>query len=1072
MPVHETLMSYKSKTSSDIKLDEKQYVEIPFLEHLRDLEWTTVEKEKTGQWRSATKEVLLDVELRKKIKELNDWMQPDQVEKAIRDLRIDYTSSLVDANEQILNLLLKGTRVQGNRQEEDSKNRTVKYIDFSEEGISKNSFVAISQFKLEVPGREAPRYPDIVLFINGIPVVVVECKSDKLQDPMGDAIDQLNMYSNQGRYEGEGLGNPELFYYNQFTIATCQRDAKFGTISTTDEKYFYRWLNPHPYTLGDLKKRSKTQSSPTNQERLVQGMLNKKNLLSLIQTFTIFTANDKGRKVKIVGRYQQFKAVKKVVDRLLTKNDPKLRGGIIWHTQGSGKSLTMMFIVREMWNYYKLQNFKIVFVTDRTDLEKQLTGTSQSIGYTVHVASSIASLRSLLKANTSDLVMAMIQKFQPNDVEKLKAEIDDAEEIKDEEVQVIFPELNPDPNILVMIDEAHRSQYKVLGASLRRALPNATYVAFTGTPIEKTSNTFGELIDEYTMKDAVEDGVTLEIVYEGRTEKSGVKDKQAMDTKFIDVFQDYTPEQCLKILGFSTREAYLEALPTIESKARDMVDHYVNQIFPNRFKAQVVAVSRLACARYKAAIDKALQEKIALLENHNPDKIDIDALKKLKTGVIISAKHKDKKELEQYTREHDLLIADFKLPFNSDKGKGNTGILIVNNMLLTGFDAPIEQVLYLDRMITNHNLLQAIARVNRIADGKTCGFVVDYVGVGHHMVDALNDYKEEEIKKVLTGFKNSTVNVDGLRHAHQKIMDLVKSYGIESLNDLNAFYDLFFDEKIRFEYLDAFREFANYLDRVLPQPAGLDYLPDFKKLSLINAKAAEHTRDERFNKALMTEKLRAIADEYLKSQGVFGKIEPISIMADSFDKHVGHIPKKETRAKEIIHAVRHEIEMNIDLDPVLYASYSEALEAILKEFADNWDMIYQKLEELRRRMKKQKAEEPNYGLDRKRQMPFFRVLQKELFDNATPSEEQISVMVNNVQHITEMIKTELSFHEFWNNRMAQGKLKGMIQDFILSREFRKEEDGKCVLEKGVIFNKRQKLVSDFMQLAFNLRNIL
>lgn len=1066
-------MSYTSKTSKAIQLDEKQYVEVPFLEHLADLGWTIVEKEKAGEWRSAAKEVLLDVELRKKIKELNDWMQPEQVEKAMRDLRIDYTSSLIDANEQILNLLLKGTRVQKNRQEEDSKNRTVKYIDFSDEGITSNSFVAITQYRLEVPGRETPRYPDIVLFINGIPVVVVECKSDKLQDPMGDAIDQLNMYSNQGRYEGEGLGNPELFYYNQFTIATCQREAKFASISATDEKYFYRWMNPHPYELKDIR-RSKTQSAPTNQERLVQGMLSKKNLLSIIQTFTIFTANDKGRKVKIVGRYQQFKAVKKVVDRLLTKNDPKQRGGIIWHTQGSGKSLTMMFIVREMWNYDKLQNFKIVFVTDRTDLEKQLTGTSQSIGYTVHVAASIATLRSLLKANTSDLVMAMIQKFQPNDVEKLKAEVDDTEEVKDEEVEVIFPELNPDPNILVMIDEAHRSQYKVLGASLKKALPNATYIAFTGTPIEKTSNTFGDLIDEYTMKDAVADGVTLEIVYEGRTEKTSVTDKKAMDAKFIDVFQDYTPEQCLKILGFSTREAYLEAQPTIDAKAKDMVDHFVNHIFRNGFKAQVVAVSRLACARYKTAIDKALQEKIALLEDHNPDKIDVATLKKLKTGVIVSGKHKDKKELEQYTktREHDLLIADFKLPFNSEKGKGNTGILIVNNMLLTGFDAPVEQVLYLDRTINNHNLLQAIARVNRVADEKTCGFVVDYVGLGHHLVDALNDYKEEEIKKVLTGFKDSTVNMDGLRHAHKKLMELVNSYGVDDLNDLNAFFDLFYDEKLRFGYLDAFKEFANYLDRVLPNPAALDYVEDFKKLSLVNAKAAEHTRDERFNKALITEKLRAIADEYLKSKGVFGKVEPISIMADSFDESVGYAKTKESKAKEIIHAVRHEIDVNIEMDPVLYASYSEALEAILQEFANNWEMIYQKLEELRKKMKKQKTEEPNYGLDRKKQMPFFRVMKKELFDGAVPSEEQISVMVNNVQHLTDMIKTELTFNEFWSNPMAQNKLKGMIQDFILTREFRKEEDGKCVLDKTLIFNKRPKLVSDFMQLAFNLRKIL
>ena len=277
------------------------------------------------------------------------------------------------------------------------------------------------------------------------------------------------------------------------------------------------------------------------------------------------------------------------------------------------------------------RNWKVVFVTDRTQLEDQLSETSQSIGFTVKVADSIKKLKELLRSDSSDLVMAMIHKFREADLTET------------------FPELNASPHILVMTDEAHRSQYAMLGANLDKGIPNAARIGYTGTPIDKTERVFGDYIDKYTMRQSIEDGVTLEIVYEGRTHNAEVTDQAGMDTAFADVFSDYNLQQRLEILGYGSRDAYLEAEPTIEAKAKDMVAHYLTHVFPNGYKAQVVATSREAAVRYKKHIDAALAAAIAELEQANPRKLDLDRLKKLKTDVIISGSHNDLPHLKAYS---------------------------------------------------------------------------------------------------------------------------------------------------------------------------------------------------------------------------------------------------------------------------------------------------------------------------------------------------------------------------------------------------------------------------------------
>jgi type I restriction enzyme R subunit len=1034
-------MDNTDKTPDYIKLDEKNHVEEPFLKQLEGLGWQVIRltKEQTPQdtQRNNFTEVVMLQELRNSLKKINSWLEEDQIDELVKSITTFDSSNLIKNNRNTLKLLLENISVSENRKTGE-KSPTVNYIDFKER--DNNSFIAISQFKIRIIGTDHHIVLDIILFLNGLPIVVVECKSPKVKEPIPEAIDQLLRYSEQRDANKEG--SPLLFYYNQFIVATCRQQAKFGTISTHIEKHFYRWADPYPHTLNELEHGS---SSPNDQQRLIAGMLDRDNLLSIIRTFTLFSINEKGKIIKVVGRYQQFRAVKLAIRRLLTGTNRRERSGIIWHTQGSGKSLTMMFMIREMYNHSKLSSWKVVFLTDRTQLEQQLSETSQSIGFTINIAEKISKLKELLPGDSSDLIMAMMQKFQEHELHK------------------VFPILNTSPNILIMTDEAHRSQYALLGANLDRALPNATRIGYTGTPIDKTEKVFGDYIDKYTMRQSIDDKVTLQIIYEGRTHNAEIKEKKAMDITFADVFSDYNLQQRLQILGYGSRQAYLEAEATIKAKAKDMVQHYIQHIFPNGYKAQVVATSRQAAVRYKSAIDKALQEKIIELENSNPLKLDLDCLKKLKTAVIISGSHNDLPEIKEHTDsvKHETYIKSFKLPFDGENEgvTGEVGILIVDNMLITGFDAPIEQVMYLDKVVIAHNLLQAIARVNRVADNnKEKGFIVDYVGVGHHLKKAIEDYDEREQKEIIDSFSSEDDELKQLITDHKAVMDLLAKNGLTNFNDPDAFYDLFYDEDMRFEYMLAFHKLTKSLDLVFPRKEALDFLHDYQKLTEINVLAASHLNDQRLSMKGIPPKLRAITDAYLVSKGIEHKIEPISILDDDFEAEVGKHRRTKTKAAEVEFAIRHQIDININEDPELFASLAAALEEILREFKDNWERIYEELEKLRNKIKN--LPKPPGNLHRKKHMPIFRILSREIYEKAHGEDilthEEEDNLVELTREVFDTIKREIVLTGFWQSIPSQNRLKAELQRILLSERFNKLPN---------VVKNRGRILSRLMELA-------
>jgi len=1046
------------------KLDEQHYVENTFLAHLKRLRWKIYRQNKDNpedtkeiltfsngepvyggsvKFRESFREVILEQELRNSIKKINPWIENDQISEVVKRITTPQANSLLEANREIHDLLRGNTSVSENR-ETGEKSPTVEFLDLS--NPENNSFIAISQFKVKIPGTEKHIIPDIVLFVNGLPLIVVECKSPASSDPINEAIIQLMRYSNR---RGEKEGNEKLFWYNLLMIATSKQVAKYGTI-TSEYEHFNEWKDPYPYSLSDI---NPDKAIITSQDVLVQGILSKNNLLDILHIFTLFVDDPKGGIIKIAPRYQQFRAVKKIIKRIKEGKTPEEKGGIVWHTQGSGKSLTMMQTVRAFYHDQELRNFKIIFVTDREKLEKQLKDKSKSVGFTIHHAYNIKKLKELLKTNTPDLVMAMIHKFQERDL------------------NTDFPLINPSNNILVMIDEAHRTQYKLLGANLRKALPNSIKIAFTGTPIEKTEKTFGEYIDKYGIMQSVEDGVTVEIVYEGRTHSAELSDEDAVNAKFEDVFHAVDAKEKKKIMGRYTWQAYLEAEEVIKEKAKDMVEHYVTHVFPNKFKAQVVAVSRLAAIRYKKAIEDALKEKIKNLENNNPNNIDIDTLKKLKVAVVISPSPND--DPSTYKREYtdeieqDRNIKSFQMPFDKvdESGvSGNVGFIVVNEMLITGFDAPLEQVMYLDNVIKEHNLLQAIARVNRVYKNKSCGFVVDYVGVLRNLKESLAIYADEDIEEISRVVVNKAKSNDELKYTHSQLNEFFKKYGIDNWREnIEECIDLLVDEETRNEFINYVRRFNRAMDKVLPDPEALKYVTDLKIINFIKESARNRYRDDKLSIKDASNKIREIVEEYLISNGVNPKIAPLPLFSDDFISKVKKEKSPKARAEELKYAIIEHIEKHFEEDPEFYERFSDKLKKVLEEYKENWELLAQELEKIRDNIKIGREAEKTFSFDPKTEMPFFGLLKQIIFGKETPTEnlgeENINLLVNLTEDIIEIIKKEIESVDFWENYTKQKRLKSYIISQILIPKSK---------EKHLFFEKRNEIAQRLLELAYHI----
>jgi len=962
--------------------DELDKVELPALEQLQSLGWSYIEGAKLSpdesDERSSLKDVVLEKRLTASLKRINPWINDENLRKVVRELTKTLYPNLIEANQAIWTQINQSVSVMQDLGK-GNKGQTVHIIDF--EHPENNEFLCTNQFK--VSGTEQNIIPDILCFLNGLPLAVIECKSPYITNPMEAGIDQLLRYANRRKPENNE-GAEKLFHYNLMMVSTHRDKARVGTITSRMEHYL-EWKDPYPLTVEQVG------AGEVSHDVLLAGLFSKTNFLDVLQNFTVFEPVD-GRIIKKIPRYQQFRAVHKTIERLKEGQTPKEKSGVIWHTQGSGKSLTMVFLTVKMRRDPELRDYKLVFLTDRTQLDSQLTSTfNNAQGETIRHADSVKSLKELLSSDASDIITAMVQKFQES-----------ADEFE-------FPVLNESEKIIVLADEAHRTQYGALGAAINTALPNAPRIAFTGTPLiksQKTTSTFGSYIDTYTIEEAVKDGATVQILYEGREAMLRVTG-DSLDNLFDEYFADRSDDEKAAIKKkFGTNRAVLEAPQRIRRVSMDILKHYREHIQPNGFKAMIVTSSRNAAVLYKEALDK---------------------LEAPQSAVIISGDHNDEKRFWDYTdgSKQKKQIEDFKKPLGTGDGKSDLSILIVKDMLLTGFDAPIAQVMYLDRKLTDHTLLQAIARVNRTNKNKFRGYIVDYFGLSDYLTEALEMFSNEDVGGALIDLKDE---IPALKNAHTRVLGHFN--GLD-LDDLDACILALEDEVKRQSFQTDFQIFAKQMDIILPDPSATPFIRDLRRLGKISIGARNLYRDEQLDIAGAGEKVRELIEEHVYSTGIDPKIPPVDLLAGNYEEVLNQHKSPRAKASEIENAIKHHIKINIEDDPEYYKNLSERLEDIIQKYGDKWEELVQMLLNFRGNIETDHQQQAvDLGLS-PTELSFYNILVSELGGKDALGDSTESQVKEVVQSLVKMLDEATQIVDFFSKWDEQKRVKRDIKRKVI-----------------------------------------
>ncbi|HZY95145.1 MAG TPA: HsdR family type I site-specific deoxyribonuclease [Candidatus Bathyarchaeia archaeon] len=834
-------------------------VEKKVIDWLQELGWKYVSSD---DLRRDIEDPFDTVSLRQALKRLNPAIvQDEDADKVINGLR--KLSNDIGGNKEFVEWL-KGERSLILKPGE--KATSIKLIDA--DNPHNNVFVVTNQFKFA--GYQNVK-PDIILMVNGIPLVNIEGKvpTRELLD-YHEAIKQIRRYAKDA---------PQLIKYLAFVCPTDGINFKYGWITPDDYQKLFDWNNERI-------------TDPT--EAAVKGIFHKTILLDLISNFIVF--EKAGEKLtKKIAMQQQMAAVNKIVERVL---DGDKKTGLIWHTQGSGKTLTMLFAAWKLKKLSALQNPTVLVIVDRLELETQHGKTFGNVDlpYTEKPVESTRELVNKLKKDTRQVLITTIQKFE---------EIDEV--------------LSQRENVIIFVDEAHRTQYGKLGISLRNAFPNARIFGFTGTPIEKgplgksTFRTFspaGETyLDKYSIKQSIRDGATVPIHYLARPQEYRLPSR-VLDEEFFDKTRGLDEDRQEKVLATSARlKNALKSKDRIDKIARDIAEHFKTHIVPDGFKAQIVAVDREACALYKEAIDKYLPPEYSTVI-YTPGQNDDGLLRKF-----------------HMPKEDQLNIASSIF----QKQNENPRILIVTDMLLTGFDAPAEQVMYLDKPMKDHKLLQAIARTNRPFPGKEAGLIVDYVGIFENLEKALN-FEEKDIEGVAYKF-------DELKKEFTKTLSAMGTMfaGIgrdDSRELLFKAFGVLDDEKNLKEFKAKLSKAKRLYETIAPDPFLKDYLPEYTWLIEVN---------EGYNKLQNRKKGVDLSDyqektkQLIKDKLLLDKIEVV-LPTFEIDKHYlksldnqGYT--REQKVMDMKRALEHHIRINIQTNPI-FETLSQRLDRILKKRND------------------------------------------------------------------------------------------------------------------------------------------
>lgn len=913
--------------------------QIPALQLLQNLGYTyltpeEVLKERQDKLSNVILEDILEQQLMK-INEINFKgkvypFSPASIRGAIDAIKnVPMFDGLVTTNSKIYDLLTLGKSFEesiGN----DRKSFTINYIDWN--NIENNVFHVAEEFEVNRTSSDKKYRPDIVLFVNGIPLCIIECKRPDIKEPLEEAKSQH--LRNQ---QEDGI--PHLYKYSQILLALTSNRVQYATTGTP-RKFWATWKEQKlkETDLQELvnKPLSDEQKDKlfadrfkyvrkyfdnieaegrlvTEQDKLLYSLCQPQRLLELMYKYIVYDAG-----IKKIARYQQYFAIQDTLERIKIIRHERRQGGVIWHTQGSGKSLTMVMLAKAISLEPEIVNPKVIIVTDRIDLDKQISDTFKSCGKVVKKATSGEDLGNIIADNKETIITTVINKFQA--ALRKKKVIDNSK------------------NVFVLVDESHRSQYGSANALMQKVFPNACYIGFTGTPLMKkeksTAVKFGGIIGTpYTINQAVEDEAVLPLYYESRLAVQNVT-QNSIDKYFDIISRDLTDKQKADLKKkFSTRRILNEAEQKIANVALDISQHFEHKYKGTGSKGQLTVPSKAIALKYKKYLDElgmVTSEVVISAPDTREGNDDIYEENSSEVNQFW------KRMMDRFGNESEYNAQII----NQFKNAPEPELLIVVDKLLTGFDAPKNSVLYIARSLKEHGLLQAIARVNRLAEGKDYGEIIDYYGLLTELDEALltysniGDFDEEDIQDALVSAQEEIKKLPQLHSDLWEIFNGINKYDIEAYEQ-HLKYE---DDRDRF--YDKLRQYSKVLQLALGNFKFLEETPE-KKIStykndlkfFLNLRVSLKSRyAESIDRKEYEAKIQKLIDTYVTSDEIIQVTEPVDIFdTEKFRAEVEKKVSTRSKADTIAYRISRTISEKWDDDPIFYKKLSELLkEAIAK----------------------------------------------------------------------------------------------------------------------------------------------
>lgn len=843
----------------------------------------------------------------------------ESIMKAVNALDASLLQGLSMASKEIYNLLTLGISLDESitidkdmpvRQSFD-----LSYIDF--ERPANNIWQVTEEFSVERPNGQYSR-PDVVIMVNGIPLVVIECKKSSIDVKEGVLQNVRNMMPDY---------IPQLFKYSQIVLAVNPNKVLYGTSGTTSD-YFVEWREDNIDWQKEVCEKCSPDGQILEQDKAAVSLLDKKRLLDLTRHFILYDSN-----VKKIARHQQFFAVGNAMDRIDGKDGKDSKGGVIWHTQGSGKSITMVMLVKKIQMEKSKESPRFVIVTDRINLDKQIRDNFANSQMAPVRAATGKGLKALLKDKGNIVITTLINKFET--VCKNR-----------------YLEVDSD-NFYVLIDEAHRSQYSSMYNYMSEVLPNATLIAFTGTPLisktkKNTYKKFGDPIHNYTMKRSIEDKITVPLVYEGRKVIQN-DPSDTIDSYFDSLTQNLPDKQKRELKEKNSRfKVIAEARSRINLIGFDIYDHFTNYCLPKGLKAMVVCASRGAAVEMYNVLKtmQGVNPRVVITFGDKREGDDDDntssAIKKIKEyhDKVVKPLFGDNDD-----KYDESVCEDFKNP------EGDINMLIVKDKLLTGFDAPVAGVLYIDKSIQKHSLLQAIARVNRVYKGKDFGLIVDYWGVFGKLNKAIDMYNDAESgfnqfdhDDIADAIYGPVDEKNKLFEAHKKLREMFT--GISKNATPNEWQKYLADEQTRKEFYEKLRNFSNLLNLALTSreifvEIGYEHIEKFRGEYLFFKKlknAVMIRYDDSADYSKYEDGIKNLIDTFVNATEITTVIYPVSISDESsMNNLLETVESYEARGDIIKTKIESKLKQVRYDDPLIFEEFSTKIKKTLAEYNETRD---------------------------------------------------------------------------------------------------------------------------------------